>query len=68
MNVLRLNEGVPSDYFFSRTGLSIDVIEKPLNELIRQGLIEPSEHRLKTSVLGQRFLNTVLTKFIAPNL
>jgi len=64
MNALRLNEGVPSDYFFSRTGLSLDIIEKPLNDLIRQGLIDPIECRLKTSVLGQRFLNTVLTKFM----
>lgn len=63
MNALRLNEGVPRDYFFSRTGLSIDAIEKPLNDLTRQGLLDTNEQQLKTSVLGQRFLNTVLTQF-----
>jgi len=61
MNALRLNEGVPKDYFSSRTGLSFDVIEPSLSELNRQGLIEYQQDRLKTSDLGQRFLNTILT-------
>lgn len=64
MNALRLNDGVPSEYFIERTGLSLMVINKPLNELIQKGLLEYTDNKLKTSDLGQRFLNTILSTFI----
>ncbi|MGH1439939.1 MAG: radical SAM family heme chaperone HemW [Cellvibrionaceae bacterium] len=64
MNALRLNDGVPSEYFIERTGLSLTVINKPLNELIQKGLLEYTDNKLKASDLGQRFLNTILSTFI----
>lgn len=64
MNALRLNDGVPSQYFTERTGLSLTVINEPLNELIQKGLLEHADNKLKTSALGQRFLNTILSRFI----
>lgn len=63
MNALRLNQGVSSDYFAQRTGLSLSDIAKPLTELQRQGLLENSENTIVTTELGQRFLNTVLERF-----
>jgi putative oxygen-independent coproporphyrinogen III oxidase len=62
MNALRLNEGVPSDYFAQRTGLSLSTLQKPLNTLYQQGLLAEPTERIMTTTLGQRFLNTVLEK------
>lgn len=62
MNALRLNEGVPSDYFAQRTGLSLSTLQKPLNALYQQGLLAEPTERIMTTALGQRFLNTVLEK------
>lgn len=62
MNTLRLNNGVPKNTFESYTGLPQEVLEAALNPLIRQGLIAPIDKQIKTTELGQRFLNTVLTR------
>lgn len=64
MNALRLNEGVPSQYFSERTGLRFDVIKNQIEQLTRQGLLEHNTEQLKTSKLGERFLNTVLSSFM----
>ncbi len=62
MNALRLNNGVPNNIFESYTGLSQDILDAALKPLIRQGLIAPIDKQIKTTELGQRFLNTVLTR------
>lgn len=62
MNALRLNNGVPKHIFEAYTGLPQQVLEDALKPLIKQGLIEPIEPQIKTTELGQRFLNTVLTR------
>jgi oxygen-independent coproporphyrinogen-3 oxidase len=62
MNALRLNNGVPKNIFEAYTGLPQQVLEDALKPLIKQGLIEPIERQIKTTELGQRFLNTVLTR------
>ncbi len=64
MNTLRLNQGVPVQYFEERTGLSLGTIEQPLEKLVRQGLLEETSTYLKTTDLGQRFLNTILSQFM----
>jgi oxygen-independent coproporphyrinogen-3 oxidase len=63
MNALRLTEGVPIDYFSQRTGLSVDSIKAPLQQLHQQGLLDAHTEKLTTTEFGQRFLNTVLEKF-----
>lgn len=63
MNILRLREGVPVDYFSSRTGLALTQIQPTLDTLIKKGLLEHSGEYLKASPLGQRFLNTLLSYF-----
>lgn len=62
MNALRLNQGVPVDYFTQRTGLAINSVHKALHTLQQQGLLEKHTERLVTTKLGQQFLNTVLEK------
>ncbi len=62
MNALRLNDGVPKTFFEHYTGLPLATMEKQLNPLIKQGLIEQLDTRIKTTELGQRFLNTILSQ------
>jgi oxygen-independent coproporphyrinogen-3 oxidase len=62
MNTLRLNNGVPKHTFESYTGLSEQTLLDILKPLVSQGLMEPVDPRIKTTELGQRFLNTVLSR------
>ena len=64
MNALRLVNGVPSALFSERTGLDFDVIKKPVDELIRKGLLVDSEVCLATTTRGRLLLDSVLTAFI----
>jgi putative oxygen-independent coproporphyrinogen III oxidase len=63
MNALRLIEGVPCDFFESRTGLSLSDIHTSLARLQQQQLLADIPSHIKTTPLGQRFLNVVLEKF-----
>lgn len=63
MNALRLHQGAPANYFIERTGLPLTAIETIVGELQQQGLMEQETSVLKTTELGQRFLNTVLQAF-----
>ena len=60
MNALRLNAGVPASYFSERTGLPLDTLQAPWDDLVRRGLLEPLGTRLATTQRGHRFLDTVL--------
>ena len=64
MNTLRLSEGCAIDLFEERTGLSLEAIQPTWQELINIGLVCDSIDTLKTSTLGQRYLNEVLEKFM----
>jgi len=63
MNALRLNEGVPADYFTERTGLSLNALQPQWKALIAKGLVELTRERLHTTPLGRRFLNRVLEAY-----
>ena len=63
MNALRLNHGVSAGLFEQRTGLNINEIDSPLNELRDKGLMQADSSRLQASPLGQRFLNDILAYF-----
>ncbi len=63
LNALRLNEGVATQLFAERTGLSPEALEPQWQELRRQGLVEDRSDRLVTTDLGRRFLNDVLGRF-----
>lgn len=63
MNALRLQQGVKSQIFSQRTGLSLQALEPQWQFLVDKKLVEQSTTYLKTTVLGQRFLNNVLEKY-----
>ncbi len=64
MNALRLTAGVATSQFQQYTGLPLDTIEAPLNQLRARGLLSPNPERLCATPLGQRFLNDVLQTFL----
>ncbi|WP_111498084.1 MULTISPECIES: radical SAM family heme chaperone HemW [Marinobacter] len=63
MNALRLLDGVPEDMFVQRTGLPVREIAAILETLRSEGLLEP--HRLQATPLGQRYLNSILERFLS---
>ena len=63
MNGLRLNNGVPTHYLSSRTGVDEKSIKQKVSKLQSQGLMESSALRYQTTSLGYQFLNTVLQSF-----
>ncbi len=64
MNALRLNEGVPAQYFIDRTGLPLTTLEPQWKNLVQKGLIEPSLQQLSATKLGHTFLNRILGEYI----
>ena len=62
MNALRLREGVAEAVYVERTGLPIQSIAVILEELRAEGLLE--RERLQASERGQRYLNSVLERFL----
>jgi len=68
MNALRLTEGVPRELFQERTGLALESIREILAGAQRDGLLEITASTLRPTLLGQRFLNDLLERFLAdPN-
>lgn len=65
MNVLRLSQGVPSSWFYERTGLSLSTIQQAINTAVKQGLLDRDPQFLRPTPLGQRFLNDLLDLFSA---
>ncbi|BBN58520.1 radical SAM family heme chaperone HemW [Hydrogenovibrio marinus] len=64
LNAMRLQDGVPLEYFSLRTGLPKQKISKQLEKLTEKQWVEPSEDTLKLTAEGQRFLNDVLQAFL----
>ena len=63
MNALRLNRGVPKDWFSQRTGLDFDAVTETWQTLSAERLVLATSDRLAATELGQRFLNTLLARF-----
>lgn len=63
LNSLRLSDGVPSEYYESRTGLTLETLEPQLSQLRDRQLLARDPNRLSTTALGRRFLNDVLGLF-----
>ena len=63
LNGLRLVDGVPEDYFHQRTGLPLNALEPQWSELMQKGLVQLDQGVIKTTALGQRFLNNVLEAY-----
>jgi oxygen-independent coproporphyrinogen-3 oxidase len=65
LNALRLIDGVPLDDFAQRTGLPLAAIAAPLHDAQQRGWLHHDPRQLRTTTLGQRFLNDVIASFLA---
>ncbi|WP_413625305.1 radical SAM family heme chaperone HemW [Luteibacter sp. Lutesp34] len=65
LNALRLIDGVPVADFQERTGLPREAIASSLAECVARGWLLDDPALLKTTPLGQRFLNDVIEAFMA---
>lgn len=64
MNALRLTDGVPSQSFTERTGISLAQIAKPLTLATQKKLLDKDPRFLRPTALGQRFLNDLIELFL----
>ncbi|SEW13481.1 radical SAM family heme chaperone HemW [Luteibacter sp. 329MFSha] len=65
LNALRLIDGVPATDFAERTGVPAGSIAAARAACIERGWLVDDETLLKTTPLGQRFLNDVIEAFMA---
>ena len=65
MNALRLVDGFSLALFSERTGLPLAVVEKSALAGRQEGLLEVVENRLRPTALGRRFLNRLISRFLA---
>ncbi len=63
MNALRLNSGAPTQFLAERAGLLLPALEPQWQDLTQKGLVEHVDGVLRTTALGQRFLNRVLEAY-----
>ncbi|HEX5650736.1 MAG TPA: radical SAM family heme chaperone HemW [Steroidobacteraceae bacterium] len=64
LNALRLDDGFADPEFAARTGLSTDVMSRPLAEATRRGLLGYDGERWRPTGLGRRFLNDLQGLFL----
>ena len=64
LNALRLVEGVPLADFSERTGLPPERIAAALDTARRRDWLHDDPQQLRTTALGQRFLNDVIASFL----
>ncbi|MBW7472277.1 radical SAM family heme chaperone HemW [Marinobacter sp. M216] len=62
MNALRLTDGVDEGLFTEHTGLPLASVAVKLKQLRGEKLLEG--HRIQATDLGQRYLNTLLERFL----
>jgi putative oxygen-independent coproporphyrinogen III oxidase len=65
LNLLRLTGGFDPNLFGERTGMTINAIDKALNEAEAKGLITRDFRLIRPTELGQRFLNDLQEMFLA---
>ncbi|KIF80713.1 radical SAM family heme chaperone HemW [Noviherbaspirillum autotrophicum] len=64
LNALRLDEGFEVNLFTERTGLTLNAMEKSLNEAEAKGLLYRDHRIIKPTELGKRFLNDLQQMFL----
>jgi putative oxygen-independent coproporphyrinogen III oxidase len=65
LNTLRLTGGFDPNLFGERTGMSINAIDKMLNEAEAKGLLYRDHKIIRPTELGMRFLNDLQQMFLA---
>ena len=64
LNALRLADGFPVPLFAERTGFPLTLVEGPLQEAERRGLLERDHRSIRPTPLGRRFLNDLQAIFL----
>jgi putative oxygen-independent coproporphyrinogen III oxidase len=64
LNTLRLTGGFEPNLFAERTGMSINAIDRTLNEAEAKGLLYRDHKIIRPTQLGQRFLNDLQQMFL----
>ncbi len=64
LNALRLPEGFTREQFESRTGLSFEHVQKQVESLKDQRLLQERQERIQPSPRGMQFLNNILETFL----
>ena len=64
LNALRLVDGFDPNRFGERTGLSINAIDRALNQAEAKGLLYRDHKLIRPTELGQRFLNDLQQMFL----
>ncbi len=65
LNTLRLTGGFSPNLFGERTGMSINAIDKTLNEAEAKGLLYRDHKIIRPTEFGQRFLNDLQQMFLS---
>lgn len=65
LNALRLVDGTPLEQFATRTGVPLDAIATRLANARTRDWLDDDPRFLRTTPLGQRFLNDVISHFMA---
>lgn len=65
MNALRLIDGFEASLFEQRTGLPLATVEPALRQAESEGLLVRNGGRIAPTLMGQRFLNRLLGRFLS---
>ncbi len=68
MNILRLNAGVPVQFFSQRTGLALSQIAEPLEQARQLGLITNQPQMIRATEQGMNYLNDLLNIFMSDSI
>ncbi len=64
MNTLRLTHGFHQDLFEQTTGQPFSIIEKSINETVKEGLLERENKVIRPTIKGRMYLNELLERFL----
>jgi putative oxygen-independent coproporphyrinogen III oxidase len=64
LNAMRLTDGVPVNLFAERTGLTINAIDRQLNDAEQKQLLYRDHQLIRPTTLGRRFLNDLQEIFL----
>jgi oxygen-independent coproporphyrinogen-3 oxidase len=64
MNYLRLKDGFQLEQFSQRTGLTIDKLEPALSQCVDDNLLFRSNHKIRCTEHGWRYLDSILEQFL----
>jgi len=64
LNALRLFQGFDKSLFYQRTGLTLDIIDQPLQQAIDKGWLDCKNQRIVPTENGLKWLNELLELFL----